>query len=304
MSIHSLLTKPLDRRTFAVGSALSIAGVAALGTLTLPGIAAAAETEYPELLVVAKDYAFELPETVEAGFTNVTLENQGADAHHAVFLKLNDGVTVDQVAAAKNEVEVLAQGVSLGGGFANPMGGKNTIVMNLEEGNYAVLCLIPGPDGMPHYQMGMIAPLTVTAGTSTAVAPTADLKIELMEMMFHNLPETLAAGPTTWEVTNTGVAVHEMVVLQLAEGVTGEQAIAMLAGIGSDATPEASPVAEQAGPPPFSLVGVAAPMSPGHTIYAPLDLVPGNYFTVCFVFDPASGMPHALIGMQMPFTVE
>lgn len=28
--------------------------------------------------------------------------------------------------------------------------------------------------------------------------------IELMEMMFHNLPATLKAGKTTWEVTNIG----------------------------------------------------------------------------------------------------
>jgi hypothetical protein len=179
--------------------------------------------------------------------------------------------------------------------------------VNLEEGNYAVICVIPGADGMPHYQMGMIAPLTVTAGSSNAVAPTADLKIELMEMMFHNLPETLKAGPTTWEVTNSGVAVHEMVVLKLAEGITNEMAVAMIMGEPADATPAATAVAtavaEQAGPPPFSLVGVAAPMSPGCTIYAPLDLEAGNYFTVCFVFDPASGAPHAMIGMQMAFTV-
>lgn len=113
------------------------------------------------------------PETSPAGFTSVTFENQGADMHHAIFLKLNDGVTVEQVAAAKNEVEVFASGVSLGGAFANPMGGMNTVVMNLEEGNYAVICVIPGPDGMPHYQMGMIAPLTVTAGSSDATASTA-----------------------------------------------------------------------------------------------------------------------------------
>ncbi len=34
-----------------------------------------------------------------------------------------------------------------------------------------------------------------------------------------------------------------------------------------------------------------------------LMLEAGDYFAACLVFDAAAGMPHALMGMQMSFTV-
>ncbi|MGB3327882.1 MAG: hypothetical protein WBA46_02950, partial [Thermomicrobiales bacterium] len=224
------------------------------------------------------------------------------DFHHAIFLKLNDGATVDQVKAANDEATVFGLGKSIGGPMSGP-GGKETVAMNLEEGNYAVFCAIPGPDGMPHYKMGMIAPLSVTAGTSTATAPTADLKIDLEEMAFKGLPSSLAAGKTTWEVTNAGTVPHEMIVFKLDKGVTGKDVLTMILGPAPGATPEATPVVAGSGPPPFSLVGVAAPMGVGYTVYPELTLEAGDYFAACLVFDAAAGMPHALLGMQMSFTV-
>lgn len=34
------------------------------------------------------------------------------------------------------------------------------------------------------------------------------------------------------------------------------------------------------------------------------DFQPATYLAVCFVLDPASGMPHAAMGRLMPFTVK
>ena len=33
--------------------------------------------------------------------------------------------------------------------------------MNLEAGNYAWLCFVPNGEGVPHFALGMIAPMTV-----------------------------------------------------------------------------------------------------------------------------------------------
>jgi hypothetical protein len=39
--------------------------------------------------------------------------------------------------------------------------------MNLTPGNYALICLIPSPDGVPHVAKGMMVPIEV-AGTSSS----------------------------------------------------------------------------------------------------------------------------------------
>jgi len=57
------------------------------------------------------------------------------------------------------------------------------------------------------------------------------------------------------------------------------------------------------GPPPFTGIGGVAPLSPGLTNYLLLDLTPGNYLTICFVPDAATGMPHFMMGMLAGFSV-
>jgi hypothetical protein len=57
------------------------------------------------------------------------------------------------------------------------------------------------------------------------------------------------------------------------------------------------------GPPPFAMIAGVAPMSPGNTNYLMLDLQAGNYITLCFVPDMATGMPHFMMGMIAGFTV-
>ena len=44
-------------------------------------------------------------------------------------------------------------------------------------------------------------------------------------------------------------------------------------------------------------------LSPGETAWTEVDLAPGTYVALCFVFDPATGMPHAAMGMVAVFTV-
>ena len=44
-------------------------------------------------------------------------------------------------------------------------------------------------------------------------------------------------------------------------------------------------------------------LSPGQTAWTEVDLEPGTYVALCFVFDPATGMPHAAMGMVAVVTV-
>lgn len=303
--IVSMLESRLSRRVALQRTAVAGAGAA----LALSGSRFALARQdgdsatYPELVVVAKEMSFEVAETFEGGVVKLTLDNQGEMEHHAIFLRVNDDVTLDDVEAALAEPSFEAMfGVaeSHGGPMAGP-GLKASVIVDLPAGTYVLVCAIPGPDGMPHYQMGMQAVVEVTTPAAvTAEAPVADATVELMEMMFHGLAPEFAAGPVTLEVVNAGAAIHEMAVVQLAEGFTGDMFMEML-----QAPPSATPVGEGVpeGPPPFTILGGVAPMSPGFTNFLPLDLIAGEYVAICFVPDAETGAPHAALGMVMPFVV-
>ena len=59
-----------------------------------------------------------------------------------------------------------------------------------------------------------------------------------------------------------------------------------------------------AGPPPFELAGAMQALAAEMRGWAVLDLEPGNYPAICAVPDPASGQPHAALGMVASFTVK
>ena len=267
--------------------------------------------DFPDLAITALDYAFEMPASVEAGWTHVILDNQGMMDHHAMFLRPHEGSTVEDVQAALAQGDlgaIFAAAASAGGPNVGP-GRQASVAMNLQAGQYLLICAVPNEEGIPHFALGMQAVLDVTEGPADTVAPEADATINLVEMAFDGLPTDTTAGTHVWEINDTGTQLHEMVVLQLAEGVTIDQAIGMF--MTPPASPVAPPVVDQtvatpvAPPPgpPFEAIGGVAPMSPGETNYAVLDLVAGDYIAICFVPDMETGVPHFAMGMIAGFTV-
>jgi hypothetical protein len=249
-----------------------------------------------------------MPATIPAGFTRLTMRNGGAEDHHAMFMRVNDDASLADLEAALTGPDIgaiLAVSSSLGGPVVGP-GQQASVVADLEPGQYMVICLVPDAEGMPHYVMGMQAPLEVTEADDGPPAPAADLTVELVDFGFVMESMELSPGQHIWEAPNVGEQLHELVVLRLAAGVTLEQLQPMLEAMESPATPAgeaaASPPA-MTGPPPFTVIGGVAPMNPGHTNWALLDLEPGEYVAICFVPDPESGLPHFALGMLMPFTV-
>ena len=272
-----------------------------------PGAVSAGD--YPELVVVAADFRFDMPASISGGLTRLTLRNDGAVDHHAMFMRLNEGSTLADLEATLSQPDpapIFAVAQSLGGPEVGA-GRQATVIAALPLGQYMVICVIPEADGTPHYMMGMQAPLEVVEPTIRAVPPTADLTVEMVDFAFEMPSMQVAPGPQIWEVPNVGEQVHELVIFQLAPGVTFEQAQAIFSALPE---PGATPAADAAmatppaaGPPPFTLVGGVAPMNPGYTNWPVLDLEPSDYVAICFVPDPATGMPHFALGMIMPFTV-
>jgi hypothetical protein len=117
-----------------------------------------------EVQVSASEYSFDIPEGIAAGPTAFVLTNPGAEAHHIVLLRVEEGHTLDEALQFEGDPEAEGIVTSVGGsGLAAP-GGEDTEVANveLEAGEYGMLCFIPGPDGSPHAFSGMAVPFTVS----------------------------------------------------------------------------------------------------------------------------------------------
>jgi hypothetical protein len=240
--------------------------------------------------VVARDYAFDAPDTLQAGAVRLRLVNQGKELHHIWLGRLENGKTLDDLfAALKSGGPLPAWVTNMGGPNApRPAGGEATATVSLTPGNYVMACAIPGPDGVPHIMKGMVRTLTVVKTATPAIAPRADVKLTFSDYSF-GLSQPLTAGRHLIEVHNEGTQWHEVELVQLAPGKTAHQVIEFIeTGRG-----------EPAGLP---ITGVS-PISVGQVSRFDVDLEPGRYAFVCFLPDAKDGKPHFAHGMVREFEV-
>ena len=268
----------------------------ATSTVEDPGV-----VEIPIVAIVANDYLFtDAPSSIPGGLTRIAFTNESvAEDHQAQLLRLNDDVSYSDFDTLLDdpdvtEAEIFALVATAAGGPGTSPGNENDNVIDLEEGTYALICFIPSPtDGIPHAFKGMRQELEVTAAPDEQPeAPEVDVSVSLADFEF-DAPETLAAGETTFEVTNNGTQAHEMAVFSLEEGTTTEDVLAILTG---EVEPE--------GPPPFAFTGQVAVMTPGESGVTTLDLAAGTYSLLCFVTDPEADAPHFALGMAQDLVVE
>jgi hypothetical protein len=246
--------------------------------------------------LTAKDFSFAGPATVPAGVTTISLQNTGKEEHQAQLVRINDGKTfADLTAALQNPDPSAALSlVSLSGGpNGDEPGATGEATADLQAGHYAFLCFISGADGVPHVAKGMIAPLEVTGTSAGGSLPTTGATVTAKDFGYQT-PDSVAAGSSTFTLTNEGAQPHEAGIIKLSPGVTVDQVLAAL----TSATPPS-------GPPPWSDVGGIAAVSPGTsaTFSATLD-AGSSYAFICFVPDPKSGKAHAQLGMIAPIVLK
>ncbi|HJQ88916.1 MAG TPA: hypothetical protein VJ820_15795 [Propionibacteriaceae bacterium] len=241
--------------------------------------------------VTATDYAFDAPAEIPAGVTTFRLVNRGPELHHVQLVKLNDGKTMDDLSALLQQPP---QGpppawVEEVGGPNTPVpGGESTVTLDLEPGNYAMLCFIPSPDGKPHIAKGMVKPLTVTPAASAAREPDADVTMKLVDYDFE-LSQPITAGRHTIRVENAGPQPHEVFIAKLEPGKKASDLLAW--------------VEKQNGPPPGQPLGGTTTFVTGTHQFITADFTPGTYALICFVPDEKDGKPHFVHGMAKEITV-
>lgn len=270
----------------AAGIAVLFAGACATGerasdSTNAPGTSASA----PNVVTVkATDYAFDTPDTIEAGLTTVRLEAGGKELHHVSIIRLDSGRTIDDFTKAlKPNAPFPAWAVEVGGPNPPRPGGVAEATLNFEPGNYVFVCLVPGPDGVPHVAKGMITPVTVTGTAVAATEPAPTVEIKLTDYAFA-FSKPLTAGEHLFRVENGASQAHEVVLARLAPGKTAQDLAAW--------------VEKMQGPPPAEPLGGVTGLGSGQHAYFPATLDEGEYALLCFVPDARDGKPHVAHGMM------
>lgn len=235
---------------------------------------------YPELSIDISEAGFVLPSAVPAGRTLITLHNTGTESRHAFLARLPDDVTVGELFAEDQGDEPPAwlwQSSFPGFPGETLPGESRQAVVDLTPGLYVIVedhtgvfVVQPGEAAMP----------------SPVADPTAAATISLFEFGFQ-LPGNLAVGDQVWTVHNVGRVPHELLLASVPDGTTNDDLLAMFQNDTGEAVP----------------VGGIGWLSPGASGWTEVDLAPGTYVALCFVFDPDTGMPHAMEGMYQIFTI-
>lgn len=255
---------------------------------------------------VATEYAYDGPETLEAGWTQMTLDNQGELAHDLILVKLGEGKTMADVMAAL-EAGAPPDWAEFYGGTSAEAGQSASYYVETTPGNYILLSFGAAEDAPPDAAQGMIAELTITE-TSTSIGqpalPAADANVELVDYAF-NIDSSVSPSEQLLQVTNKGTELHEVIAFRLQEGMTMEDLMAGLESEmgGGDPAAGAEGAAEEA--PPFEQVGGTF-LSPGISTLVSMDFSePGTYVFICFIPSAKNDMqPHFALGMLSEVTVQ
>ena len=246
-----------------------------------PGLAARLKV----VNVVAREYAFEMPDTLHAGVTTFRLHDVGREPHHVMLYALDGGHSLRDVHDALAAGGAHPSWMHAVGGPNATIGPRESVAtVSLPAGNYAVFCHIPSPDHRIHFSKGMLKALVVLPAAATRDSlPDADVAVTLDDYAFR-FSRPLTRGHHRIAITNRGTQTHEMILSRLAPGKTGRDFVHWMEA--------------QDGPPPVQPWGGTTDLAPGRTIVLDVDLEPGTYSLLCRVRDARDGRPHDRHGMM------
>jgi plastocyanin len=292
---------PIARRRsprLALAVVLVLAGLvaspAARLALAQPSGDQAGRQQDPATVTIgAHEYGYDAPDTLPSGTVNVSLQNTGSVYHMAQFLRLNDGVSADDLQAAVQNgaaADALDLGTPTGGPNAVGPGDEQGVTLTLPPGNYVMLCLAYSDDGIPHAQKGMVHAFTVTDDQSPETPPAADLTVTAQDFSFA-VP-TITPGQHTVQFDNHGSQAHEMALVKLPNNANPDELQQALPGddVSDDAEDE----------PSGGISGIA----PGQFGWATVNFTPGTYVFICYMKDTNTGLSHAALGMAQIVVVQ
>jgi uncharacterized cupredoxin-like copper-binding protein len=239
--------------------------------------------------------------TVPAGLVKIRFTNTGTMDHQAQLFRLHDGVTYPKFLAdlhGSNPFSALLVDSSADGGPATMAPGhEQTVWEPMQGGTYAVVCLVTD-NGVPHFDLGMVAELTVAGHMSperlAKVHPAGEIEGTIKAHdMTYTIPSVIRIGALYRYEDTDAQDTHEVTFGKLLPGKTAADAKAWFAGFMNPGGPS--------GPPPFVYAGGFGAELPGNGGWLRANLTPGNYVAFCLVPDDKTDLPHAAMGMVVGF---
>jgi hypothetical protein len=251
----------------------------------------------PTLEVTVTADGIDAPTEIAAGPVLLVATNDTEGFSTVDLVQFPEGVTVDDYTALSDNDDGLlpewtADAVVAGYAEVPPMA-TGSIVLNLAPGEWTIVA-----DAEPDIA-APTAPLTVTGEAPAEVPIAADLDLEMGEYAF-NFPDTVAAGPQIWHVTNVHTVPHHAIVFPVDRLYTADEVHdGFMAGFSGTPVADGFSIETSIVGPPVSVPVITG----GQEIWIEADLAPGFYVAVCFVADPGADVPHFMQGMIDSFEV-
>ncbi len=250
---------------------------------------------FQTITITAIDYSYVMPTSfaLRAGMVDLKLLNNGTQPHQAQLARLKPGVTAAQVVNElidqRQEAHAFALLTFVGGPDTIAPGDGQEAILDLSAGNYALLCLVTGADGLPHIDKGMLHFLSVSPAQETQPAPQAAGDLLIRDHSYI-LPTVLTRSTSaTIKVENQGTEPHEVNIVRLANGKDTQDVQAFFRN--------------PSGPPPFTEAGGMATLAPGTSGWITVHLEQGRYLAFSIVPDAQTGVFQFTQGLLAPFTV-
>ncbi len=275
------------------------------------------KTEHDEFVqIVAKDFKFHMPDTINSGWNNIQFKNEGHAEHFYLFFKvpdtltfgqyqrdvgkpfqivldsLNNGVSIERAVKLLGELiptyyftSVSAMG---GCGVVSPkLTANNTIY--LDPGKYIVECYIK-EKGVFHSILGMTKQLMVSENKTETIEPTSNYSIEITNHKYQ-IKGNLRKGENIIKVNfkeqpeaGLGNDVH---LIKLEENTDLNKVMDWLNWMNVEGMQPKAPV---------QLLGGTQEMPIGHTAYFTIHLEQGNYAWIA--------ENYGALGMVEKFTID
>ncbi len=248
---------------------------------------------YDELdLKVEESGVTGMPDSVTSGRYLVKVsgpEPTEMGASGAIFLQLPEGVTPEQAyedtQAAGDNPPPWFLDAHFGGGVSLDQGTESWSVIDLTPGTWIVTTPYGTTLGVQFEATGDMP--------ADIPAPEANVNVELMEMNIHVSDGAFIVGENVVTAMNIGATLHELNISKIPDGTTKEQVDQLFQILMSGATPATGDIQESDAVPVATLPQISSQVS----ATSPVSLEAGTYLLACWIPDPETGMPHAMMGM-------
>jgi hypothetical protein len=244
------------------------------------------------LTIVAREYAFDAPDTIDRGPVTIQLVSRGREYHYIRLARIDSGHTRDEYQRSLDAPTTPSWITFAGGVGTVEAGGAAATTLDLTPGLYVMTCDIPDARGTMHMMEGMLRYLVVREHKNGAELPRADAPVTMTDFRF-TVPDTLRAGPHILEVKNASPHDHMALLWRITPGRTAADVLHWMRTYTANS---ASPV---------TLVGGLGDLSPGRSAQIVATLERGRYMLVCLATD---GTPdrteHFALGMIKEIVVE